>query len=272
MNTKNKQSGNVLFLILIAVALFAALSYAVTQSSRGSGDADNELARIAQAEVDNCSASIDSTKLRLSIIGGCDETQVSYELPNGSNPNPFSPSDKSCHVFSPGRGGANPCGPWLDGSGCTDAILSALTIGEKCPYAAIVYAGISGGNRIYTTLSNQGAMQYASSYSVSGAVSMTDGQANTDTLINAAGGAPYSGAISCRSLGAEWYLPARDELLHLYTVKDTGALNATFEAAAYWSSTESSVTHAWRVYLTNGVTNDWRAKIYSDPFVRCIRQ
>lgn len=46
----NKQQGNVLFLILIAVALFAALSYAVTTSSRGSGNADSEKVKISTAQ------------------------------------------------------------------------------------------------------------------------------------------------------------------------------------------------------------------------------
>lgn len=272
MYKPSNQSGNVLFLILIAVALFAALSYAVTQSNRGSGDADRELQQIDQAEADNCTASVNTARLRVEVVNNCSSDQLSYERPDGGNSNPNAPIDKSCHIFSPGRGGASVCGPWLDGSGCTDAVLSALTIGEKCLYAPIVYAGVSGGNRIYTTISNQGAMQYASSYSVSGATSFTNGQSNTDTLVNAAGGAPYDGAVSCRSLGSEWYMPARDELLQLYTVKDVGVLSGSFEAAPYWSSTEHSVTHAWRVYLTDGTNNSWRAKVYSDPFVRCIRQ
>jgi hypothetical protein len=56
----NSRSGNVLFLILIAVALFAALSYAVTSSSRSSGaQIGADQARIMAAEIRQYASSIE---------------------------------------------------------------------------------------------------------------------------------------------------------------------------------------------------------------------
>lgn len=75
------QSGNVLFLILIAVALFAALSYAITKSSRGSGDAKKESAQASAARIIQEAGQIQATVMRLKLQG---YTQVLF---NSSAPN-----------------------------------------------------------------------------------------------------------------------------------------------------------------------------------------
>lgn len=103
------QAGNVLFLILIAVALFAALSYAVTQSTRsGGGNASSEKISVSVSRMMQYAALLDNTVLRLTLSNGCTATQLSFEPPpfSGSGPyyNAASPANFSCHVFHPAGG------------------------------------------------------------------------------------------------------------------------------------------------------------------------
>jgi len=105
-----RQRGNVLFLILIAVALFAALSYAVTRSSRGgSGNVSEDKLNLAASNILNYGASIKTAIMRIKITGGCADEQISFETPvhwyNYANPN--APLDKRCHVFHPSGGNLN---------------------------------------------------------------------------------------------------------------------------------------------------------------------
>lgn len=77
-----KEAGNVLFLILIAVVLFAALSYAVTQSSRsGGGGADGEANLVNSAQITQYPASVRTAIVRM-IIGGVDVTSLNFDPPS----------------------------------------------------------------------------------------------------------------------------------------------------------------------------------------------
>lgn len=103
-NSRKLEKGNVLFLILIAVALFAALSYAVTQSSRsGGGGADGEANLVNSASLTQYPASVRTAIVRM-IIGGVDVTQLNFDRPADfaticdAAPGPC--------VFHPGGGGA----------------------------------------------------------------------------------------------------------------------------------------------------------------------
>ena len=108
--------GNVLFLILLAVALFAALSYAVTQSSRSGGnDISDEDVRLAASQIiqhaDLCAQTID----RMILINACNYTQISFQRDWNNNGNiednsddyynPNSPNDKRCHIYNIAGGG-----------------------------------------------------------------------------------------------------------------------------------------------------------------------
>ena len=76
--------GNALFLILIAVALFAALSYAVTNSGRGGSGIDREQADILAGQVMQSIAGFQSHLQRLEIIQGYDQVTLNDAAPTSS--------------------------------------------------------------------------------------------------------------------------------------------------------------------------------------------
>lgn len=100
------ESGNVLFIILIAVALLASLSYAVTQSTRGGTDAfTKERNALMSDEIISYGNTLANAVGQLR-LRGCSTNQISFEnnisalYANGS-----APSDNTCHVFHPEGGG-----------------------------------------------------------------------------------------------------------------------------------------------------------------------
>ena len=102
------ESGNVLFYILIAVALIAALSYAVSETSRGNTQqVSSEKAKLYASEIltyaDIVSKAVAQLRLR-----GCDISELNFENTTVSGyVNSNAPSDDSCDIFNLGGGGVS---------------------------------------------------------------------------------------------------------------------------------------------------------------------
>lgn len=109
MRHPSSQAGNILFIILIAVALFAALTYAVFLTTRnGSAGADRDQAKMISAAFSQYGQDLSATIMRMMITGGCRETTLSFETPAWQHPgmwggstNSLAPADRHCDVFGP---------------------------------------------------------------------------------------------------------------------------------------------------------------------------
>lgn len=99
---ENKQTGNVLFLILIAVALFAALSYAVTSTTNyaGIGKVDEETARVQVAEIFSFYTNVRMGILRI-VASGIDPTNINFEKFDTTEYGVFSPNGGGITYYNP---------------------------------------------------------------------------------------------------------------------------------------------------------------------------
>ena len=133
MPIHSRQRGNVLFIILIAVALFAALSYAVTSSNRmGSSSISRDKAKAYAAQIIQNSTNIRQAIMRVKISNGCTDATLDFSngvyqntsgaptWPTNSN----APASKVCHIFDSAGGGVTPVVP------VHDAIDSSVATGS----------------------------------------------------------------------------------------------------------------------------------------------
>ena len=98
--TSTAQKGSAFFIILIAIAMFAMLSYAVFQGGRSSqANLTSEKSKLIAQEIlsftDTVRKAVQTLRLR-----GCTENQISFETADTNwFHNPSAPADKSCHIF-----------------------------------------------------------------------------------------------------------------------------------------------------------------------------
>ena len=102
--TRQSEKGNVLFLILIAVALFAALSYVVTQSTRsGGGSTEREKNILSSAQMTQYPTALRTSIIRM-VLAGVAIENVKFDAPGSAGF--LAVPSVSKLVFHPQGGGA----------------------------------------------------------------------------------------------------------------------------------------------------------------------
>ena len=184
---------------------------------------------------------------------------------------------------------------YCDGTGWVAFPLNTTTAADACgaspsPGAVCgdgtVYAGLSpdGNVALYTTPVDGGAKSWVnnngSGYTLVGSAgSVNSGSTNTAALILAdadsdmAGFQPHQAATYCHALTtgghSDWYLPAPNEMLAIYTARAT--IPGYNTGYSYWTSREENQYNASLMAGNNGSMNNYATK-YDSNHVWCVRK
>lgn len=152
MLKRRSQSGNILFLILLAIVLFVALNYAVMSQREGSKNASGESAAAKAAAIIQHATLVQNTINRLMLVNGCKDSEISFEQSSETgyiNPNM---TTARCKVFDPAGGGVSwinvdsgwvtdPAAKWaysgyfqVVGFGTSDASATSSELTAYIPY------------------------------------------------------------------------------------------------------------------------------------------
>lgn len=159
MTMRHSQRGNILFLILLAVVLFAALTYAVTSTMRGGGkDASKETLGTEVSKIENFGLQVRIALGRMN-AGGYQPWQIDFSKANFSTATGNATCTTSaCKLHDPGGGGIAgyviPQNMWGDASVCSsvstwvgryyfrNASVKGIGIDDKTDLL-LVYPGVS---------------------------------------------------------------------------------------------------------------------------------
>ena len=79
------ERGNVLFIIFIAVALFTALGFAITDSGGSNMAVNDTNAKITSSEIVQMVEQLRTTVNRLEFLNDCDVTEISFAYDSNSD-------------------------------------------------------------------------------------------------------------------------------------------------------------------------------------------
>lgn len=268
---KHSERGSAILMLFVLVALFGILTFVFLRSTDSNVSwLQKEESNATATASQDCANAVTMAVKRLQ-LRGCG-TKISYDS-DGSNSNAGAPPDGSCSVFHTNGGGVKPCNNAAVTPNCTTAQLGALTIGQSCGDS--IYAGVSGGNRIYVAKADAGSFAWAAGTLPTAyrTLPASDGLANTNAILAYNDGFTYPAAQACHALGANWYLPASDEVGLMATNYNVGEFNGTYDiGTGYWTSDENGDYNAIQQFdMSNQYGQNDRTKT-TVLKVRCVHR